>query len=66
LKTAREQTEYLHAQTEQARNFRTDLSGVSLEEESVMLLTVQRAYESTIRVINVLDEMLQTALTIGA
>jgi flagellar hook-associated protein 1 FlgK len=66
LKTAREQTEDLHAQTEQARNFRTDVSGVSLEEESVMLLTVQRAYESTVRVINVLDEMLQTALTIGA
>jgi flagellar hook-associated protein 1 len=52
------------ASLEQARGFRTDVSGVSLEEESVQLLAMQRGYEAATKVLKVLDELLQATLSL--
>lgn len=46
----------------QAQNFRQHASGVSLEQEAVLLLQFQRAYQAASRVVNVLDELTQTVL----
>ncbi len=41
------------------------VSGVSLDEESINLLTFQRQFQAAARFISVIDEMLQTLLTIA-
>jgi flagellar hook-associated protein 1 FlgK len=46
----------------QAQNLRQQTSGVSLEQEAVMLLEFQRSYQATTRVVNVLDELTQSVL----
>ncbi|MCC6660357.1 MAG: flagellar hook-associated protein FlgK [Phycisphaerales bacterium] len=43
---------------------RASVSGVSVDEESVNLLTYQRQYQGAARFISVVDEMTQTLLTI--
>ncbi len=48
----------------QARYLRDQISGVSLNEEAVMLMEFQRAYEAASRMIRVLDELVETALTL--
>lgn len=42
------------------------VSGVSLDEESISLLTYQRQFQAAARFISVIDEAMQTLLTIGA
>ncbi len=46
----------------QARQFREEIQRVSLDEEAVILVQVQRAYEAAAQMIRVLDEMTQTVL----
>lgn len=46
----------------QSQNLRQEASGVSLEEEAVMLLEFQRSYQAATRVINVIDEMTESVL----
>ena len=41
------------------------VSGVSLDEESINLLTFQRQFQAAARYINVVDEMLQTLISIA-
>ncbi len=48
----------------QARYLRDQISGVSLNEEAVMLMEFQRAYEAASRLIRVLDELVETTLTL--
>lgn len=43
---------------------RESISGVSLDEEAVNLIAYQRAYQGAARYMNVVDEMLQTLLTL--
>ena len=50
----------------QLQNRRQSFSGVSIDEESMQILQFQRAYEASARVIQVVDELLKTTLTIGA
>ncbi len=50
--------------TVQFRNLRDRISGVSLNEEAVMLMEFQRAYEAASRIIGVLDELTQTVLNL--
>jgi flagellar hook-associated protein 1 FlgK len=47
---------------QQARQFREEIQRVSLDEEAVVLMQVQRAYEAAAQMIRVLDEMTQTVL----
>mgnify|MGYP001380932911 CR=1 FL=1 len=46
----------------QAQNLRQQISGVSLEQEAVMLLQFQRAYQAATKVVSVLDELTQATL----
>jgi flagellar hook-associated protein 1 FlgK len=43
---------------------RESISGVNLDEEAVSLITSQRAYEGAARYMNVVNEMLQTLMTL--
>jgi len=43
---------------------RESLSGVNLDEEAVALVSYQRAYQGAARYLNVVDEMMQTLLTL--
>jgi flagellar hook-associated protein 1 FlgK len=45
---------------------RDSVSGVSIDEEMTDLVKYQRAYQASARVVNVVDEMLQTILSMGA
>lgn len=46
----------------QARQFREEIQKVNLDEEAVLLMQFQRAYEAAAQMIRVLDEMTQTVL----
>ena len=43
---------------------RESISGVNLDEEAVAMITFQRAYEGAARYMRVVDEMMQTLLTL--
>ncbi|MBN2560369.1 MAG: flagellar hook-associated protein FlgK [Phycisphaerae bacterium] len=43
---------------------RESLSGVSLDEEAIAMVSYQRAYQGAARFLNVVDEMMQTLLTL--
>lgn len=62
LATTKGSVETLAASVETAVQYREELSGVSVEQEAVTLLAVQRAYESSAKVIKVIDDMLATTL----
>lgn len=49
----------------QMQNQRDALSGVSLDEEATNLIQYQRAFQAAARVVNTIDECLQTALQMG-
>jgi flagellar hook-associated protein 1 FlgK len=46
----------------QARNLRSSLSGVSVDEEALHLVELQRSYESIAKMARVLDEMTETLI----
>ena len=53
------------AETEQVETFREGVSGVSLDEELSNLLSFQRAYEASARLITLADDLLRTVLAFG-
>lgn len=48
----------------QARNLRSQVSGVSLDQEAVQLIEFQRAYEATSKLVTVLDDLTQTTINL--
>lgn len=48
----------------QLSNLREQVSGVSLDEETINLIKYQSAYEAAAKMISVIDEMLQTLLSL--
>jgi flagellar hook-associated protein 1 FlgK len=50
---------------QQLQSQRDAISGVSLDEEATSLIQYQRAFQAAARVVNTIDECLQTALQIG-
>ena len=50
---------------EQVRSLRESVSGVSLDEELTNLLSFQRSFEASARLITVADELFQTVLAMG-
>lgn len=52
-------------EVDQVTQLRERVSGVSLDEELTNLLSFQRAFEASARMITVADELLQTVLTMG-
>ena len=49
---------------QQLENYRESVSGVSLEEEAVNLLVFQQGYQAAAKLIAVVDEMMETLLSI--
>ena len=47
-----------------ARELRSAISGVSLDQEAINMLEFQRAYEASARIITVVDELMQTVLAL--
>lgn len=46
----------------QARELRQELQSVNLDEEAIHLMAFQRSYEATAKLVQTIDEMLETAL----
>ena len=53
------------AETEQIETFREGVSGVSLDEELTHLLSFQRAFQASARLITLADDLLNTILGLG-
>jgi flagellar hook-associated protein 1 FlgK len=64
-RTAKQAQESHEQITQQLRNLRDQVSGVSLDEEAAMLMRFQRAYEANARFFTVADQMLDVLLSIG-
>ncbi len=47
----------------QAQTLRSNASGVSLDEEATLLTQYQQAYDATSKLVNVVDQMMQTLMT---
>jgi flagellar hook-associated protein 1 len=50
----------------QLQNVKQSVSGVSIDEETVSILQFQRSYQASARLIQTVDQLLQTALAMGA
>lgn len=50
---------------DQIRKEREAVSGISIDEEMTNLITFQRAFEASARLINTLDEMMRTVTSLG-
>ena len=48
----------------QAKNLRQQLSGVSLDEEAIRLVQLQRSYQAASRIVSVVDQLAQSLLQI--
>jgi flagellar hook-associated protein 1 len=57
LQTAREETKTTDELVTQARSWRDEVSKVSLDEEAVMLIQYQRAFQASSRMVTTLNEM---------
>jgi flagellar hook-associated protein 1 FlgK len=64
LENARDELATRETLLAQARELRQDLQRVSLDEEAIHLMEYQRAYEASARLVQTLDEMLETAMNI--
>ena len=60
--TARQEEARSTALVTQARDLRTQISGVSFDEEAVNLVQFQRAYEANSQVVKIVDELIQSVL----
>jgi flagellar hook-associated protein 1 FlgK len=64
LQQARTRQDYETQLLAHARSWRDQLSAVSLDEEAILLLEFQRAYEATARVVTVLDELTEETINL--
>jgi flagellar hook-associated protein 1 FlgK len=64
LQTAQDGQQVQQSLVAQAKNQRQQLSGVSLDEEAMILVEFQRAYEANSKLIMVLDQLTQDTLDI--
>lgn len=62
LSAARQDQTTRNALVIQARTFREEISGVSLDEEAAHLMQVQRAYQATGKLMSVLNEITDTLI----
>lgn len=62
LSDAQSSQSYRSQMAAQARSLRSELSGVSLDEEAVLIIEFQRAYQANARVVTILNELTQTVI----
>lgn len=62
---AKRTSEGLEAQIRQLEDRRQEIQGVSIDEELINMIKYQRGFEAASRIINVMDEVLQTLLALG-
>jgi flagellar hook-associated protein 1 len=48
----------------QARQLRDEISGISLDEEAIRLVEIQRAYQANARVVTLMNELTETAINL--
>jgi flagellar hook-associated protein 1 FlgK len=65
LSNARQERDSRDQMAAQARNFRQQLSGVSLDEEAIRLVEIQRAYQASARMVTALNEIAGMAVNLG-
>jgi flagellar hook-associated protein 1 FlgK len=61
---ARENKDFRTQAVAQVRSLRSEVSGVSLDEEAVLMIEFQRAYQAAARMVNVLNELTETAVNL--
>jgi flagellar hook-associated protein 1 len=64
LVAANDQQDVAKQLVAQAQNIRQQISGVSLDEQAVLLVQFQRTYEANSKMISILDELAQTAVNL--
>jgi flagellar hook-associated protein 1 FlgK len=64
VRTALRDRDYTDDAKVQIENLRSSISGVSLDEEMLNLTRYQRAYQGSLEVVRVADEMLSTLLAL--
>jgi flagellar hook-associated protein 1 FlgK len=62
LSNARDGKDFKAQTLAQARSIRSELSGVSLDEEAILMTEFQRAYQANAKVISVLNDLMDTAI----
>lgn len=63
--TAKRMKEGLDAQVKQLEARRDEIQGVSIDEELINMIKYQRGFEAASRIINVMDQVMQTLLGLG-
>jgi flagellar hook-associated protein 1 FlgK len=53
------------AQVDQLKSLREEIQGVSIDEELINMIKFQRGFEAASRIINVMDQVLQTLIALG-
>jgi flagellar hook-associated protein 1 FlgK len=62
LSDARENQDYRSQMTVQARNLRSQLSAVSLDEEATLVISFQRAYQANSQMVVILNELIGSVI----
>lgn len=62
---AKRMTDGLQAQFDQLEQRRQEIQGVSIDEELINMIKYQRGFQAAARIINTMDEVLQTLLTLA-
>jgi flagellar hook-associated protein 1 FlgK len=64
LADAQENEDFKTQMAAQARSLRTEISGVSLDEEAILLIQYQRAYQANAKMISVLSDLTEVAINL--
>jgi flagellar hook-associated protein 1 FlgK len=63
VRSARQEETRANLLVTQARDLRQQLSGVDFDEEAVKLVQFQRAYEANAQVVKVVDELIESVIS---
>jgi flagellar hook-associated protein 1 FlgK len=63
LNTAKDRQQVQQSTVAQAKDLRQQMSGVSLDEEAIVLMQFQRSYQASSRLITILDQLTQETIS---
>jgi len=64
LADARDNADFKSQMVAQARSLREEISGVSLDEEAILMVEFQRSYQAAARMVGILNELTETAVNL--